>query len=178
MIEGGVRVRYEAFRRRWRTLSLYERFEQVIALALAGLIAIIIVVALWDLTREVVFLAMNNMLDPLDHRVFQAIFGQILTVLIALEFKHSIIKVVAAGKSIIQVKTVLLIALLALARKLIILDLNAYSASTIFSLVAVLLALGVTYWLVRDQDAKAGSLMADENENKERGDMEGVDRVR
>lgn len=155
-------LRYEAFRQRWQTLSLYERFEQAIALALSSLIAVIIVVALWDLARKVVFLALNDMLDPLDHQVFQSIFGQILTVLIALEFKHSILKVIAAGKSIIQVKTVLLIALLALARKLIILDLNAYSASTIFSLAAVLLALGVTYWLVRDQDTKAGSPVTDE----------------
>ena len=152
MTESGMSARYEAFQRRWRTLSLYERFEQTVALILAWLIAVIIVVALWDLAREVVFLALHDMLDPLDHQVFQVIFGQILTVLIALEFKHSIIKVVAAGRSIIQVRTVLLIALLALSRKLIILDLNAFSANTIFSLAAVLLALGVTYWLVRDQD--------------------------
>ena len=166
MTASGMSLRYQAFRQRWRTLSLYERFEQAIALALSSLIAVIIVVALWDLAREVVFLALNDMLDPLDHQVFQSIFGQILTVLIALEFKHSILKVIAAGKSIIQVKTVLLIALLALARKLIILDLNAYSASTIFSLAAVLLALGVTYWLVRDQDTKACSPVTDEGQER------------
>ncbi|HEV7517135.1 MAG TPA: phosphate-starvation-inducible PsiE family protein [Thermoanaerobaculia bacterium] len=157
MEQDGLRVRYEGFRRRFRTLSFYERFQQVIALVLAWLIAIIIVVAVWDLAKEVMLLALHDKLDPLDHRVFQTIFGQIMTVLIALEFKHSIVRVVATGESIIQVRTVLLIALLALARKLIILDLNAYAASTIFSLAAVLLALGVTYWLVRDQDARGAA---------------------
>jgi uncharacterized membrane protein (DUF373 family) len=144
----------EKVRRAWRVLSFYERFEQAVALVLAFLIAVIIVIALWDLAREVVLLAIHDKLDPLDHRVFQVLFGQILTVLIALEFKHSILRVVAAGESIIQVKTVLLVALLALSRKLIILDLKEYSANTVFSLAAVLLALGVTYWLVRDRDRK------------------------
>jgi uncharacterized membrane protein (DUF373 family) len=153
MRESGLRVRFEGLRRRWRTLSFYERFEQIIALVLACLLAVIIVVAVWDLAREVVLLAIQDKLDPLDPRIFQTIFGQIMTVLIALEFKHSIIKVVAAGESIIQVKTVLLIAVLALARKLIVLDMHEVSAVTILALAAVLLALGVTYWLVRDQES-------------------------
>jgi uncharacterized membrane protein (DUF373 family) len=152
--ESALRGHYQDFRRNWLTLGLYERFEQLIALVLAALIAVIVVVAVWDLAKRVVILALNDMLDPLDHRTFQALFGQILTVLIALEFKHSIVKVVAAAESIIQVRTVLLIALLALSRKLIILDSGVTSPVTIFALAAVLLALGVAYWLVRDQDAK------------------------
>lgn len=149
-----LRGRYRDFRRGWLTLSFYERFEQIVALILASLIAVIIAIAVWDLTREVVLLAVHDMLDPLDHRIFQAIFGQIMTVLIALEFKHSIIKVVAAGQSIIQVKTVLLIAVLALARKFIVLHTNEYSAATLFALAAVMLALGVTYWLIRDRETR------------------------
>jgi uncharacterized membrane protein (DUF373 family) len=152
--ENALRGQYQDFRRNWLTLGVYERFEQLIALVLAGLIAVIVVVAVWDLAKRVVLLALNDRLDPLDHRTFQALFGQILTVLIALEFKHSIVKVVAAAESIIQVRTVLLIALLALSRKLIILDSGVTSPVTIFALAAVLLALGVAYWLVRDQDAK------------------------
>jgi len=86
---------------------------------------------------------------------FQAIFGQIMFLLIALEFKHSIVKVVAHGESIAQVKTVLLIALLALSRKFIILEADQYSAQTILGLAAAVVALGLTYWLIRDRDARA-----------------------
>jgi uncharacterized membrane protein (DUF373 family) len=99
-------------------------------------------------------LAWHGVLDPLDHRMFQAIFGQIMTLLIALEFKHSIVKVVAHGESIIQVRTVLLIALLAVSRKFIILDPDKYSAQTILALAAVLVGLGITYWLIRDRDVR------------------------
>ncbi len=153
--QSGLGARFEEFKDTWRTLSPYERIEQVIALVLTYLIAVIILIATWDLAKEVFLLAWHGLLDPLDHRMFQVIFGQIMTLLIALEFKHSIIKVVAHRESIIQVKTVLLIALLAISRKFIILEPNQYSAQTILGLAAVVIALGVTYWLIRDRDAKA-----------------------
>src|SRR3977135_2325895 len=112
----GLRGSQDAFKENWLGLNLYERFEQVIAVVVIALVAVIVVVAVMDLFKEVMLLAWRGILDPLDQRIFQAIFGQVLTVLIALEFKHSIVKVVAAGEKIIQVKTGLLIALLALAR--------------------------------------------------------------
>lgn len=48
-------------------------------------------------------------------------FGMIMTLLIAMEFKHSIVRVALRRDSIIQVKTVILIGLIALARKFVIL---------------------------------------------------------
>jgi len=49
----------------------------------------------------------------------------IMTVLIALEFNHTLQDVLARERGIIQARTVVLIALLALARKVIIIDLYA-----------------------------------------------------
>jgi uncharacterized membrane protein (DUF373 family) len=149
-----LRSRYAAFRDNWATLSVYERFEQVIALAIAWIVSVVIVVAVWSLCRDVALLLLAGLLDPLEHEVFQAVFGKIATVLIALEFKHSIVKVVAAREHVVQVRTVLLVALLALARKFIILDPHEYPASTILALAAVVVAVGVTYWLVNDRDAR------------------------
>ena len=47
-----------------------------------------------------------------------------------------------------------LIALLAVVRKLMILDLTSVDASQLFALAATVLALGGVYWLVRDQDRR------------------------
>ena len=90
--------------------------------------------------------------DPTDYSVFQAIFGAIFTVIIALEFKRSLLVVAERQESIVQVRTVILIALLAIVRKLIILDLASTDALQLFALAAAILALGAVYWLVRDQD--------------------------
>jgi uncharacterized membrane protein (DUF373 family) len=66
----------------------------------------------------------------------------IMTLLIALEFKHSIIRGGMRSESIIQVKTVVLIALIALSRKMVILEADT-SAATIAALSGALLSLGL-----------------------------------
>jgi uncharacterized membrane protein (DUF373 family) len=101
---------------------------------------------------EVLPLLIGGALDPLDHGVFQALFGMIMTLLIAMEFKHSIIRVALRRESIIQVKTVVLVALLALSRKFVILDVVATSAATIAALAGATLVLGIVYWLLRERD--------------------------
>jgi uncharacterized membrane protein (DUF373 family) len=73
-------------------------------------------------------------LDPLDHGAFQTVFGEILTLLIALEFNHSLQYVVKREQSIIQTKIVLLIALLAIARMLIVFDLRDVDAAQLLAL--------------------------------------------
>ena len=92
--------------------------------------------------------------NPLDHKVFQSVFGMIMTLLIAMEFKHSIVRVALRRDSIIQVKTVVLIALIALSRKFVILDSDA-SPAKIAALASATLALGATYWLLRKRGDRA-----------------------
>ena len=145
--------RFRRARAEWMLLSFYERFEQVVILILTGLIAIVVVFAVWNLALKIfhAVLAPQNF-DPTDYSVFQAIFGAIFTVIIALEFKRSLLVVAERRESIVQVRTVILIALLAIVRKLIILDLASTDALQIFALAAAILSLGAVYWLVRDQD--------------------------
>ena len=139
-------------RSRWALMTLYERFEQMVALALSLIIAILILIALVQLYERVLPLVLGGALDPLDHEVFQALFGSIFTVLIAMEFKHSIVKAAIRRDSIIQVRTVVLIALLAMSRKFVILDASVTPAPTIAALAAVTLVLGAVYWLLQDQE--------------------------
>lgn len=113
---------FQVFRDQWAIMSLYERFEQVVALVLSAVIAIIIVVSLFQVISIVFTLLVLDVFNPLDHKVFQRVFGMIMTLLIAMEFKHSIVRVALRQDSIIQVKTVILIGLIALARKFVILD--------------------------------------------------------
>jgi uncharacterized membrane protein (DUF373 family) len=59
---------------------------------------------------------------------------------------------------VVQVRAVVLIALLAIVRKLIILDLNNTDSLQLFALATAVLALGAVYWLVRDQDQRHGAV--------------------
>ena len=139
-------------REQWPLMSLYDRFEQVVAIVLSLVIAVVIALALVQLILRIVPLLLSGAVDPLDHNVFQTLFGMVMTLLIALEFKHSIIRVAMRRGSIVAVKTVVLISLIALTRKFVILDTDAMSAGTIAALAGATLVLGAVYWLLRERD--------------------------
>ena len=145
------RTAFDEMRSQWRLMTVYERFEQFVAITLSGVIALVIVISLIQLIRLVFTLLVMDALNPLDHKVFQLVFGATMTLLIAMEFKHSIVKVALRKESIIQVKTVILIAILALARKFIILEPDVDPAK-VAALAGTVLALGLTYWLMRERD--------------------------
>lgn len=149
---------FTTFKMYWRRpMSLHERFEKIVAMILSVAIGIIIVVSLVQLLRTIYVMLLTEALNPLDHTVFQAVFGMIMTLLIAMEFMHSVVRMAARGDSLIQVKTVLLIGLLALARKFIILDPSETSPEKIAALGAATLALGAVYWLLRERDDKVAA---------------------
>jgi uncharacterized membrane protein (DUF373 family) len=148
-------VQMKQFFNRWRSAAgrtTYQRFESLVALVLRLSISVIIILALGRLVATIVLGLVFHAQNPLDPKVFQNLFGDILTVLIALEFNHTLHYVVPSEQSVIQTKIVLLIALLALARKFIILDLRETTPNELFGLGAITLALGITYWLLRERD--------------------------
>ena len=84
----------------WPLLTYYQKFESIVALILTLIIGLIIVVALFRLTFAVVSGLLLGAFDPLNHEVFQAVFGEIMTLLIALEFNHTLQYVVTRQQSI------------------------------------------------------------------------------
>jgi uncharacterized membrane protein (DUF373 family) len=142
------------FRRDWALLTIYQRFETAVALVLTLLIASVVVVALYRLTVGVVATLILRSLNPLDHAVFQDVFGQIMTVLIALEFNHTLQHVIRRERGIIQAKIVILIALLAVVRRIIVAEVYATTPAGIGALGFLILSLGATYWLIREPDRR------------------------
>lgn len=74
------------------------------------------------------------------------LFGAFLVVLIAIEIFVNIRMYL--GTNVVPVRLVLATALMAVARKVVVLDLKEFNASDLLALAAVTLALGLTYWLV------------------------------
>jgi len=139
---------------RWRLKTFYEQFEQLVVVGLGLIMAVIVLIALIQLYERTLPLVLGGALDPLNHEVFQSLFGAIFTVMIAMEFKHSILRAAQRRDNIVQVRTVVLIALLAMSRKFVILDPESTPAATIAALAAVTVGLGVVYWFLRDEDTR------------------------
>ncbi len=137
-------------RRAWAGLSWYERFEQLVALVLTGLIAVLIVVATWNLLLVVARLVAMGVLDPARPEVFQAVFGMIMIVLISLEFNHSLIGVLERHETIVHLRTVVMIALLAVLRKFIVMPVEEVAAPKLLGLSAAALSLGAVLWSLRE----------------------------
>ena len=143
-------------RQQFRLLSLYQRFEHIVVLFLTALIAVVIVAALWTLSQKILFgLFLSGSLDPSDYSAFQAVFGMILTVIIALEFKKSLLVMAERRGTVVQIRSVVMIALLAICRKVIILDLTETDALHILAFAAAIFALGIVYWLIGNRDQHA-----------------------
>jgi uncharacterized membrane protein (DUF373 family) len=133
----------------WSTLSGYQRFERLVSLVLTMAIGIVVLVALYYLVRHVIELLFLQTRDPFDYRVFQAVFDMILTVLIAMEFNNSIMRTMKHDGGFIQVEIVVLIAVMALVRKFMVMELETIDPWKILALSAGVLSLGICYWLVR-----------------------------
>jgi uncharacterized membrane protein (DUF373 family) len=146
------RLLFRETRENWAGLTLYQRFEQVVVLLLGLLISVVIVVALFNVLKTVFALLHLGLLDPTKPEVFQNIFGMIMIVLISLEFNHTIVGLLQRGSRIVQVRAVVLIALLAVLRKFIIIELTETDALMLLTLAAATLALGGVYWALRQQD--------------------------
>jgi uncharacterized membrane protein (DUF373 family) len=150
-----LKEKLAAERQQWKLLTIYQKFEHAVILVLTALIAVVVAFALWNLLLKILLsIVSSGGFDPTDYAVFQAFFGMIFTVIIALEFKRSLLVVAERRHGIVQVRTVLLIALLAIVRKLMIIDLSEAEAQEVFALAAAILALGAVYWLVREQDRR------------------------
>jgi uncharacterized membrane protein (DUF373 family) len=127
----------------------------LVVMFLTALITVIVIAAVWNLSLKILFgLVLSGSLDPSDYSAFQAVFGMIFTVIIALEFKKSLLVVAERRDTVVQIRSVVVIALLAICRKVIILDLSETDALHILAFAATILALGVVYWLVRDSDQR------------------------
>lgn len=126
-----------------RTLNL------AIRVAVKVLAVLMVLVIFWSVI-DVVYVIYEKLSVPpfflLTIEDILVVFGAIMAVLIAIEIFINIR--LYLGSHVIPVQLVLGTALMAIARKVIVLDLGYVSAEQIFAIAIVIIALGVSYWLV------------------------------
>ncbi len=133
--------------------QIYVRFERAMAfLILAGMVVVI------GLTIYSFGLSLLSILGAppgeLGYEVFQTLFDRVLAAVIALEIAHSIREMVTGRHGRAQLRTVIVIGMLAVIRKLVVLDVDATSGVFLAGLAAVILALGITLVIVNTVAAR------------------------
>ena len=127
--------------------SFYDQFELIVSGIVLFLVSAVIVYTT-ILTSIRLFQDFLLGMKFMDAEVSKDTFGLILTVLILLEFNHSIISALRQRAGSIQVSIIVLIAITVIARKLILLDYASASTETLLGLGGLALALGALYWLI------------------------------
>jgi uncharacterized membrane protein (DUF373 family) len=146
----------------WARLAGYAEFERAALVCVMVLLSILTAVA-------IVFAAIKIVADFtlgetfLDKAALQDTFGLILTIVILLEFNHSVFVALTHRTGAIQTRIVVLIAVLVVVRKLMLLDISVLDFWTLLGFGGLLLALGALYWLISDGDRRQAQAAARES---------------
>ncbi|MFV8783340.1 phosphate-starvation-inducible PsiE family protein [Microbulbifer sp. SA54] len=130
--------------------------HSVIRNAIRLLAVIMALVIIWSVAGVVLVLYERLTTPPillLDYSDLFDVFGAFMLVLISIEIFINIR--LYLGSNIIPVQLVVATALMAIARKVIVMDLADTGPDYIFAIASVVLALGVTYWLVAKREKLA-----------------------
>lgn len=132
---------------------LFETFERLIsALLLVGMI-VVIGLATWSFLRLTYSVAADPAVDIL-YVTFQQLFDRLLAAVIALELARSVLLLVEGHRGLVQVRIILVIGLLAVVRKLILIELDTAEPALLFALAAAVIALAAALALMMFMDPK------------------------
>jgi uncharacterized membrane protein (DUF373 family) len=137
-----------------RLQSWAHRFEFLVVVALFAALAAISVIALVRLGIGLFDVATVPERLTETHAV-QKLFGMVMTVLIALEFGNSILRHLAEHEVIIQAREIILISMMAVVRKIMLVDLSQDEPLVLVWLGITTLVLAGAYWLMGQRDRKA-----------------------
>lgn len=132
-------------------LAFVDEVEDFIAKILSLAMIAVVLLALVNLGTVLVKELLSGLFGGFSTTLLQ-IFGLFLDILIALEIMQNITSYLS--NHIIQIELVIVTSLIAVARKIIILDLEKISDSELFALATTIFALSICYWLVRRTNDK------------------------
>lgn len=132
-----------------KALNWMSHFKRWVSLVILFLMAIIVLASVIELVF-IIYLEVFNTPDGIlfleDNELFR-LFGFVFMILIGLELVETI--EIYFREHVIHAEAVLLIAVIAVARKIILLDLETYTPMAIIGLGVILIALGGCYFLIK-----------------------------
>jgi uncharacterized membrane protein (DUF373 family) len=123
------------------------RVENIVSKILSIALVLVIIVSIYDLVIILVKDLFTTEPVGFFSKTLIELFGLFLNILIALELLENVTAYLR--KHIVQVELVVVTALIAISRKIIIFDPNKYSKDDLIALTVGTLALAASYWLIR-----------------------------
>ena len=133
--------------RDWKHFVSYGAFERIASRVVMFFISVIIVYSIIVMAITLVEQFRLNS-TYLDTESLRDVFGSILTILILIEFNHSIAVALSSRSGILQARPIVLITILVIARKVILLDFTTATFEQLIGIGAIALAFGLLFWLI------------------------------
>ncbi|MGV8837959.1 phosphate-starvation-inducible PsiE family protein [Cellvibrio sp.] len=151
-----------------KLLNVMDRIIHNCALVIAFIMVLVII---WGVA-DILYVLYHRLIAPpvmlLEIKDIFATFGAFMAVLIAIEIYHNLILYTKGDHNPrLAVEIVLATALMAAARKVIIFDFNEMEAAYIYATAAVILALGLAYYLIVILPSRASRIVAEESTRPE-----------
>lgn len=127
--------------------TLTRRFEVVIVIVLMLLMMLLVAQSLVELAVVMFSEVIQGPMQVLQDNTMLTILGFFMMVLIALELLETIKNYLT--ENALHVEVVLLVAMIAVARKVIILDIKELPPLTLFGIAAMVLSLAGSYWIMQ-----------------------------
>lgn len=131
-------------------IKIFKYLEKFILWAVLVAIAIILLFAFVDIIYVIYMKLLEPPLLIIDASGLMNLFSLILLLLIGLELFETVKAYLK--DDIVHVEFIILVAIIAIARKVIIWDFEKYSTDELISLSVMILALGITYFLLKRTD--------------------------
>lgn len=129
----------------------YRNFERLVVAVLTIMVAISVVLTLAQ-SGVALYQVLVSESHLLDHEAFIKVFGTFMTVLIALEFNHTVLADITSKSPLVKVRSVLLVALMALARKVVLVDFKEVPYTSMVGLAVLIVAVALTYWVIQKEE--------------------------
>lgn len=142
-------------------IEAIKKFERVIFISLLIMMSLVVLLA----TIELGWIIIKDIITPpiflLEINELFEIFGLFMLVLIGVELLETIANTYS-NKNVNHAKIVMAVAIIAIARKVIILDVEKYSGHALVGIAAIILALSLGYFLVQRKPRTKKLLEKDE----------------
>jgi len=132
----------------------YQWFEKLVIAALTMLVALSVVLTLAQ-SGVALYKVVISDTHLLNHDAFIKVFGTFMTVLIALEFNHTVLADITVKAPLVKVRAVILVALLALSRKVVLVDFKEVEYTSMIGLAVLIVAVAGAYYVLRKEDEVA-----------------------
>ena len=134
-------------------MPVIKKFQKIIVMVLVVLMAMVVLLS----TIELAWVIIKDIITPpiilLEIDELLEIFGLFMLVLIGIELLDTIVKTYMA-ESVDHAQIVMAVAIIAIARKVIILDVKDLSGLVLVGIAAIILALSIGYYLIKKKDPR------------------------